>query len=437
MMKRLFFFISTIVFLLSACTDNDSFSTDRSHRLTFSVDTIRLDTLFSTVPSSTYTFWVYNKNNDGIRIRTARLERGNQSGFRVNVDGVFLNPSASGFELREGDSLRVFVEVTTHENLTADPQLVEDHLLFTLESGVEQRMNLRTYSWDAEKIENLQVTEDMTIESDKPIVLYGTGIEIAKSATLTIRNTELYFHDNAGISVKGQLVAENCLFRGDRLDHMFNYLPYDRISGQWKGIAVSAKAAGCTMTDCEIHSAYTGLSCDSTIVALDNTVIHNCRGFGLYAHDSEVSVTNCQMSNTLNDCLALLGCQATVDQTTLAQFYPFSAVRGAAIRFGYTEQPYELTCTNTLVTGYANDVLVGEKTDEDKGYYFQNCILRTPEINDPESFKDVIWEKNDDPIQGLKHFVLADEDKFIYDFTIKEESPAYERSIGRKNNSEK
>lgn len=436
MMKRLFFFITTIVVLLSACSDNDSFSTDRSLRLTFSVDTVRLDTLFSTVPSSTVTFWVFNKNSQGVRIRTARLERGNQSGFRVNVDGVYLNPAVSDFELREGDSLRVFVEVTTHENLAADPQLVEDHLLFTLESGVEQRMNLRTYSWDAEKIESLEVSDDMTIESDKPIVVYGKGIEVAKNATLTIKNTTLYFHGNAGIDVKGELVAENSLFRGDRLDHMFAYLPYDRVSGQWKGITVAPKAPGCTLTDCEIRSAYNGLSCDSTTVTLMNTVIHNCKGYGLYAHDSELNVTNCLMSNALRDCLTLLGCKASIDQTTLAQFYPFVGGRGAAIRFAHTKQPVELSCTNTLVTGYDNDVLFGGKNEDGKaGYMFKNCVLRTSEVADGEIFKDVLWEKADDEIQGSKHFVLFDDKKLIYDFSLKDESPAYQRSIGRKNNS--
>ena len=60
MVRRLFFFLTAIALLLTACSDNDSFSTDRSHLLTFSKDTIKMDTMFSDVPSTTYTFWVYN-----------------------------------------------------------------------------------------------------------------------------------------------------------------------------------------------------------------------------------------------------------------------------------------------------------------------------------------------------------------------------------------
>ena len=416
--------------LLTSCSDNDSFSTDGSHRLSFSADTIRMDTLFSTVPSSTYTFWVHNRTNDGIRLRSVRLERGGQSGFRVNVDGTYLNPVATNLEIRKGDSIRVFVEITAFENMSTEPQLVEDNLLFALESGVEQKVNLRTYSWNAQQMQLLTVSKDMTIESETPIVIYQ-GIQVEKGATLTVRNTTLYFHDGAGINVEGQLKAEHAIFRGDRLDHMFDYLPYDRVSGQWRGIKVFPKAAGCSFDDCEIRNAMDALHCDTTVVNLTNTVVHNSNGFGLWAHDSQVTVDNCIISNTKNDCLALLGCLATVNQTTLAQFYPFSANRGVAFRFAPTEQPLQLTCTNTLVTGYEDDVVMGD-VEKNAEYLFENCLLRTNEPKNLEPFKEIIWEKKDDEVQGKKHFVLFDEDNLLYDFDIKEESPAYEKKIGRR-----
>ena len=414
--------------LLASCSDNDSFSTDASHRLTFTCDTVRMDTLFAQVPSSTYSFWVHNQSGDGLRLRTVRLERAGQSGFRANVDGTFLNPVVNDLEIRKGDSLRVFVEVTAAENISPDPQLLEDNLLFTLESGVVQKVNLCTYSWNAEQWHDVDITADRTIESSVPIVVYG-GINVAEGATVTIKNTTLYFHDGAGITVSGALVAENVTLRGDRLDHMFDYLPYDRISGQWKGVAVKPKAAGCQFIDCEIRNAHDALHCDSTNVLLTNTVVHNNKGFGLWAHDSEVTISNCVLSNTLNDCLTLLGCQASIDHVTLAQFYPFAAPRGAALRFAATEKPMSLTCTNTLATGYEDDVIMGE-SNEQVTFHFTNCLLRTPAVDDDDSFSDIIWEKKDDEIQGKKHFVLVDEDNLIYDFRLKEESPAYEKHIG-------
>ncbi|MBP3843483.1 MAG: right-handed parallel beta-helix repeat-containing protein, partial [Prevotella sp.] len=136
---------ATIVSLTS-CSDDESFTLSPSRLLTFSADSIQLDTLFSNVPSRTKDFWVYNRSGEGIRCTNIRLERGNQSGFRVNVDGSYLGAAVgfqtSNVELRNKDSIRIFVEATTPYNHQDKPQLVEDNLLFTLESGVTQKVNL-------------------------------------------------------------------------------------------------------------------------------------------------------------------------------------------------------------------------------------------------------------------------------------------------------
>ena len=90
--------------MLAACTDDDTFTTSPSNLLTFSTDTIRMDTVFSTVPTSTRTFWVYNRSGDGIRCTNVRLVNGNQTGFRVNVDGEYLSPTA-GYQVHDVESL--------------------------------------------------------------------------------------------------------------------------------------------------------------------------------------------------------------------------------------------------------------------------------------------------------------------------------------------
>lgn len=434
MIRRLFFFVVTIALLLVACTDNDSFSTASGNRLSFSKDTIRFDTLFSTIPSTTQTFWVRNQSTDGIRIVTARLERGSQSGYRVNVDGTYLNPVGNDFEVRKGDSLLVFVEVTTRENHAEGPQLIEDNLILTLESGVEQRVNLRTYSWDALKLTNLFVHRDTTIESAVPILVSGEGIVVDEGVTLTLRNTDFYFHDGAGIDAKGTFEAYGCLFRGDRLDRMFDYLPYDRIPGQWEGIALSSHSSTNIISDCEIRNAVDGLVCDSTYLELTNSIIHNAAGVGLQAQLSHVVIDYCQFTNSLGDCLSLNSTEAIVSHCTLAQFYPFSANRGAALRFETSSLPMLLSCTNTLVTGYDSDVLMGQVHSENPvvcDYYFADCILRTDSVNDPDRFERIIWETPKDSVQGKQHFKTIDEENLYYDFSIDSISPAFTRGIGR------
>ena len=116
--KAIFYIICVVFGLMTAsCVDDDSFTTTASDVLSFSVDTLSLDTTFSNVPTPTKTMWVYNRAGKGIRCQSVRLESGNQNGFRVNVDGTYLGQT-SGFqtqnvEIRKGDSIRVFVELTS------------------------------------------------------------------------------------------------------------------------------------------------------------------------------------------------------------------------------------------------------------------------------------------------------------------------------------
>jgi hypothetical protein len=95
-----------------------------------------------------------------------------------------------------------------------------------------------------------------------------------------------------------------------------------------------------------------------------------------------------------------------------------------------------LDCRNTLVTGYEDNVAQSDKSDKENvgmvSYHFENCLLRAPEVKDEEaSYVDILWETPKDEFQGKQHFVTFDEEIMFYDFTICQESPAYERRIGR------
>lgn len=457
-MKRLFFYIALFTAaMLTACSDDDSFTTNPSARLTFSRDTVSLDTVFSTVPTSTHTFWIYNNNGDGLRLSQVRLQRGNQSGFRVNVDGSFLDnttgSSVSDLEIRKGDSIRVFVELTSGLTNSDLPQLVEDNIVFCLESGVEQKVNLRAYSWDAEIYDSLRISEDATISSHRPIII-RKGLRVDNNVTLTLNApTRLFFHSGAGVDVYGRLIvnsspetAGDVVFRGDRMDNMFDYLPYDRVSGQWRGIHLFPSSTGNIFYRADIHSAEYGIICDAADeyipddmrLAMENVTIHNCKGPGLKAVNSNVSLINCQFSNTLGDCVGIYGGSVLMVYCTLAQFYPFSGDRGVALRFTnyYEDQDYPLhllDCRNTLVTGYADDEVMGETRNEDVkfGYIFSDCILRTPEDNSDtssEAFVNILWEKSDMEVQGEAHFRSVDADRQYYDFHLAPKSPAVGRA---------
>ena len=435
-MKRIFYFIILIA-LLMACADDDTFTTSSNNRLTFSVDTVSLDTLFSRTPSSTFAFWVYNNNDEGIRVSEVYLNRRNQTGFRVNVDGAYLDNSlgsqVSDIDIRKNDSVLVFVELTAPDALQPDPKLIEDDLVFRLESGLEQKVCLRAWTWDVEKIYNETVVGEQLIESSTPIIIYG-GITVPEGTRLNIRNSTLYFHDQAGIEVYGDLIVENSVLRGDRLDRMFDYLPYDRVSGQWKGIHFYESSMTARFGQSEIRNAENAIVLDSARLdseqirlGMGNTIVHNAKGYGLKAVNSSVYMENCQFTNTLGDCVSIVGGIVDIVHCTMAQFYPFSAERGAALRFTNYQGDYDipllrLNCSSSILTGYDDDVLMGGVRDTLAAfeYHFENTLLRTPKVETGDSvrFVNVRWESPKDSIQGKQHFRVVDEDNLYYDFHL-------------------
>lgn len=458
-MKRLYTAILCALFSLVfiACSDDDSFSTSPSNILTFETDTLSLDTVFSTVPSPHKQMFVYNTSGDGIRITNVRLQNGNQTGFRVNVNGTYLG-ELSGYkvndlELREGDSLRIFVELTSANNLDTKPQPVSDNLIFTLESGVRQQINLKALSWDAFLLRNLTINNDTTISNPdgKPVVVYG-NITVKEGKTLTIApGTTIYFHDKAGIDVSGTLKAigeqdNEITLRCDRLDRMVSNLTYDNNPGQWGGITLRANSFNNEMAYTDLHGATSAFLCDSSVNATDtklilrNTTIHNLKGHGVKATNCKIHIENTQISNALDSCLYFLGGDVNIQYSTIAQYYAFPSnrSRGPALAFanalGDQYIPLTMTVSNSIVKGYDDDVIYWSRgsLDNELQVKFENCLLRTPQpsTSDITMFSDCIFEDVKDTLTtGPNSFIMFDTHNFFYDFTPKEGSQAIGAAI--------
>jgi hypothetical protein len=451
MKKNLFFLLDIIViaFISVACTDDESFTISNSATLSFSVDTLSIDTVFANISSPQKDFYIYNHGTKGIKITSARLENGNAAGFLVNVDGRFLN-STSGykvndFEIRKGDSLRVFVKLLAHGGNSLEPQAISDNLIFTLESGEEQHVTLKAWTWNANMLKNLNIKSDTTFSTERPIVVCG-GITVDSAATLTLAaGTKLYFQSNAGMDIYGRIVSsgtanENVILRGARLDKMFPYLPFDNVSGQWKGLTLHSSSYKNIMTYTDLHSANNGIQIDSSDVnklklEMNSSTVHNCQGYGIMALNSYILLTNCQISNTLNDCLYVEGGRADINACTLAQFYPFDSMRGYSLHFVTNSLHIlqQMICRNSLITGYNEDELLGESTKNDtlKNYAFDYCLIRTPKPTTSDSlhFTNVIFENPKDTITGgEKHFKKIDTENLRYDFQLDSISPAIDKA---------
>lgn len=430
------------LFLSVACSDFESFGNSVQSHLSFSSDTIHLDTVFSNIPTSMRSFWIYNRSNGGIRCSTISLQNKNRLGFRVNIDGTYIG-SANDYtlydvEIRKGDSIRAFVELTSPVNGSSKPKALEDYLLFKLENGIEQKVVLDAWSLDARILSNVTLKQDTIIGDSIPIIIYN-GLCVDKGVTLRLNaGTTLYFHSGATLDVYGTLLAEgtaehNVVLRGDRIDNMFDYLPYDLTSGQWNGLRFHTSSYGNKLNYTDIHSTFHGIVCDSADMSIPklellHSTIHNCQGNGLQSSSCYVAMSNSIISNTLEDCLHLEGGICHMNHITLAQFYPFDSPTGYALFFSNKgSQPYELVCNNSLITGNSPEVVSITTTDtvSSKSISFISSILRTPTPTDTTMFKNVIWESATDTIHGgSKHFKQVDYNTQHYDFHLGASSSA-------------
>ncbi|MBR2202617.1 MAG: right-handed parallel beta-helix repeat-containing protein [Prevotella sp.] len=448
MMNKVIILIANIlllanIMLLASCSDDDTFSTSPSFKLTFSADTLSLDTVFSTVPSHHKQLVVYNNNADGMRISMVSLESGTRTQFRVNVNGSYLsgslNDPVENLELRKGDSIRVFVEVTTRANGDTLPKLVNDNLVFLLENGSRQKVNLNVWSWDATLLRKATFSKDTTLAAvkGKPIVVYDT-LTVGPEATLTIApKTTLYFHSDAGIDVKGTLKISGekdneVTLRPDRLDRMVTNLTYDNNPGQWRGINYRSGSFGNTISYADIHGATDAIVCDSSDVSreklsIDHSTIHNNSGTGVSGVNNMITIENTQISNSATGCLNFIGGNIEINHCTVAQYYPFDSNRGPALYFtnALADVPYPLTMDvyNSIIKGYADDVVIWATGDADNhlDVTFKNSVVRTEPGKDYEyMFSDcVIEDPKDTLLSGKSYFKLFDTDNFIYDFTPK------------------
>ena len=449
---RIKFLLPLLTLLAVACSDYESFSDNPNYRLDFSQDTIAFDTLISTIPSSTKTLYAFNNNENGMRITTIQLENGAGSHFRVNVDGRFLSGGIwHNFEVLHHDSLVIRIEMTPPEAGTNEPLYFKDRLLFTLENGAQQAVVLSGGAIDAYiERDGIIIDSDETLLTDKPYVIYDSLV-VKQGATLTLtEGTTLMFHDKAALHVYGKLLVKGSLekpvvLRGDRMDHMFDYLLYDNTPSRWEGIIIHRGSYGNELFHCDLHSSCFGIICEDTqelmpdetkpSVTIDCSVLHNIGGDGLQFNNCVSKVTNTQISNTLGHTVNLNGGSHTFIYCTVAQFYPFTANRGNALNlvscaegeeYGLLRKAHFI---NSVITGYGEDVIMGENIPSDGScnYLFHHCFLNTPVVDDVEHFVGCIFDRDkesedEEKLVRDENFVLFDTENFIYDFTPKAES---------------
>ena len=157
-MRQSLFFSFLILLVVFACNKDEDYLLDSSAELSFSLDTLRFDTVFTEIGSATRFVKVYNTNDRPVILNSVRLKEQDNSLFRINVDGISAL-DVKDTEIAAGDSIYIFAEVTVDPNnpLSASPFIIEEFLEIEL-NGITRNVLLEAWGQNANYIPCLLYT---------------------------------------------------------------------------------------------------------------------------------------------------------------------------------------------------------------------------------------------------------------------------------------
>lgn len=316
--KTLFplFLLSCIIFLSTSCRKTKVLT--NGGEITFSIDTLLFDTVFTTQGSATRSLKIYNKQKDDIVVSSIRLKSGAQSPYRLNVNGT------SGTEIKDvdiagNDSAWIFAAVTIDPTDENKPFIVDDDLVVTL-NGKEFSIPVMAYGQNAHYIRD-STLQTQTWLTDKPYVILQNAL-VDSAAILTIpAGCRVYLHQDSRLFVLGTLKiqgtqTDSVVFQGDRLDPLVWIGEYADVPGQWGGLYFFSESH-----DNEINYAVfknggaatklvindTPRTVQGATIQLDpaasgtpklkmtNSVIRSSLGYGIVAYNSSLYMENCKI----------------------------------------------------------------------------------------------------------------------------------------------
>lgn len=324
MSLRTFYILPCLLLLLLAGCES-RLTDDPKASVSFSVDTLSFDTVFTCSGSPTRRVLVYNPNDRALLISSVRMQSGQS--FRINLDGEQTLDYMKDIRLNGGDSLFLFVRATIDPTGQDQPQLVEDNILFDVGDHTAT-LHLQAYGWDVHLIDSLELTHDTTFTAGKAYLIRNYLL-IDKGATLTIQpGAHFYMHDHAQIACYGGLIAKGTLeqpilFSSDRLDDLFEGIPYSYVGGKWDGLyLVEPDTAFLDYVD--ILSANIGLYLEGSgkeHLTLLNSRIHNHSLYGLVLQQTDALVANSEISNCAQYCVYLASGRFDFVHTTIASYF--------------------------------------------------------------------------------------------------------------------
>ena len=414
-----------------SCKKNNLLS---KKNLEFSVDTLVFDTVFTTIGSTTKQFKIYNKESKTVQIDQIELMGGQNSPFRMNVDGN-MGTSLSNIRIESKDSLFVFVEVTLDINSQTLPMIVEDSIRFRT-NGKDQYVKLAVWGQDMYfHYSNFQAEifdfNEGIWPNDKPHVIYGAAI-VDSAKTLTIQaGTQVHLHKNSVFYVYKSTLnivgvpGNEVVFQGDRLEQ-----GYQEVAGQYYGIYFR-EALPSTIDYAIIKNGTSGVHLYSEdasntgyTLTMTNTIIQNQARYGVFIYSgAKVKAENCIISK--NGTHALLVLEGGDFNFNHCDLLGYGSSQNPAVGISNYFTNYQTATTNvgSINEGVLyNCVLSGNLSTElaidtiqlsgvNLNFDFKNCLIKSEIVQTDAFYQSILWNEN--PLFT---------DPTIYDFSFSQSS---------------
>jgi len=423
MTARLLFFMAAVLILVVAGCRKDDYYTGSDIDLRFSSDTLRFDTVFTSIGSATRYITVHNRGNRPV-LADITLRRESGDFFRINADGI-KGPEVKQVEIGAGDSIYVFVEVTINPDqpVSISPFVIEDKVDVTC-NGKTFTAQLEAWGQNANYItpksgkgKSFLYQCDLgqeTWDDPKPYVLYGI-LYVDSCRIVLPPGTRIYVHggvvrDTTTVYNDGLLVflrhgsldsrgtpESPVVFQGDRLEKEFA-----DVSSQWVGLLFWQQSRGNNLSHTIIKNSIVGLLADSLAqIKLSGCIIHNTGGPAIRGRNAEISADNCLLfDNGANNVQLTYGGKYRFDYCTFSSY----TGKSEALSLNNFTCPDPPVCfsgifiVNPLDAKFTNCILAGSDADEisfnRRGeastfqYSFDHCAFRVDELDDAGNFPD-------------------------------------------------
>ncbi|MCL2682005.1 MAG: hypothetical protein FWE63_00800 [Bacteroidales bacterium] len=402
-------FLGSII-LTESCRKDPVFNTDPNFRLEFSRDTIRFDTVFTSLGSTTLWLKVYNRSNKDIDIQTIELVGGEASPFRMNVSGDTLL-SQRHIRLRAKDSLFIFIRVTINPNDTTNLFEEVDYIRFSFNNQT-QDVVLSAFGQNAHYLHEINgsfqydtlnipcIIADCSSPwtAEKPYVIFGHLLVQSGDELILEAGTRLHFAPDAGLIVDngGSLkirgaFGEEVIFDGMRMDEA-----YRNTTGQWGRIWLSAGSINNEINWAIIRNGKIGLLVDSVAndnrtLTIENTIIDNMQSHGIWARGADILGNNLQVSNCGERLLELVGGRYAFEHCTFANYFraltSFRRTASVLLKNYTYSNGVEISLCPLVRADFTSCIIYGSRTEGEleldlksetaDNYNFSYCNIRT------------------------------------------------------------